>query len=94
MGPVFLSSRGEPYHDTRLSGGNPLTKAHETACRAAGITGFRFHDWRHSWATERILAGVDLRTVQKLGGWASLKMLQRYTDPPDDHLRHAIGRAA
>jgi integrase len=46
-GPVFLSSRGKPYADTRDKGGNPLKRAHETACRTAKITGFRVHDWRH-----------------------------------------------
>ena len=61
-GPVFLSSRGEPYADTRgrdggRQGGNPLSRAHATACEAAGITGFRVHDWRHSWATQCVRRG-------------------------------------
>lgn len=34
---VFLSARGEPYADTRGQGGNPLSQAHETACRAIGL---------------------------------------------------------
>jgi integrase len=40
-GTVFLSKLGKPYADTRTVGGNPLTSAHRTACRKAGITGFR-----------------------------------------------------
>ena len=46
-GPVFLSRWKRPYSDTRRVGGNPLTSAHRTACRKAGITDFRIHDWRH-----------------------------------------------
>ena len=35
-GTVFLSSRGDPYRDTRSDGaGNPLKSAHDTACNHA-----------------------------------------------------------
>ncbi|WP_188903496.1 tyrosine-type recombinase/integrase [Caldovatus sediminis] len=93
-GPVFLSSRGEPYHDTREIGGNPLAKAHSTACGAAGVKGFRVHDWRHDWACRMVLAGVDLVTLMELGGWASLEMVRRYASIRGDHRREAITRLA
>lgn len=94
-GPVFLSVRGEPYADTRgrdggRQGGNPLTQAHETACRRAGVTGFRVHDWRHDWATQCILAGMDLRTLQLLGGWASIRMVARYSTITLPHMAAAL----
>lgn len=59
-GPVFLSSRGEPYQDTTDQGGQPLRKAHETACRNANVLGFRVHDWRHDWAARMVMGGVDV----------------------------------
>jgi len=93
-GPVFLSSRGLPYHDTRDLGGNPLASAHRTACRKAGIAGFRVHDWRHDWAARMVLAGVDLVTLMELGGWSSLAMVQRYATIRADHRREAIARLA
>lgn len=93
-GPVFLSSRGEPYHDTRDIGGNPLAKAHATACRRAGVRDFRLHDWRHDWACRMVLAGVDLVTLMELGGWASLEMVKRYATIRGDHRREAIERIA
>lgn len=98
-GPVFLSARGEPYADTRgreggRQGGNPLARAHETACRVAGVTGFRVHDWRHDWAARMIMAGVDIRTLMDLGGWASLRMVQRYAAVTGDHMAEAIRRIA
>ena len=93
-GAVFLSQRGEPYHQTRDIGGNPLTAAHRTACRRAAVTGFRVHDWRHDWACRMVLAGVDLVTLMELGGWSSLAMVQRYATIRADHRREAIARLA
>lgn len=96
-GLVFRSSRGEPYADTRgrgerTQGGNPLTQAHETACGRAGVTGFRVHDWRHDWAARMVMSGCDMRTLMDLGGWASLRMVQRYASTSSAHAADAIGR--
>lgn len=93
-GAVFLSSRGAPYADTVEIGGNPLSRAHATACRAAGIKGFRPHDWRHDWAARMVMAGVDLYTLMRIGGWQSLAMVERYAAVSAEHLRAAIRRIA
>lgn len=98
-GPVFLSSRGERYADTRgrdggSQGGNPLTRAHLTACAAVGLEGFRIHDWRHDWAARMLIGGADLRTLQDLGGWSSVRMLERYAWVTPDHAAEAIRRIA
>jgi integrase len=96
---VFLSSRGEPYREARATrggtGGNPIARAHDTACRLAGIEGFRVHDWRHDWAARMVIAGVDLLTIQRLGGWADLRMLGRYACfESSDHMQAAIMKIA
>jgi integrase len=96
-GPVFISAKGKPYADTRgrderAQGGNPLSQAHLTACEKAGVTGFRVHDWRHDWAARMVMKGTDLRTLMDLGGWASLRMVQRYTAVSSDHMLEAISR--
>lgn len=93
-GPVFLSTRGAPYRDTREAGGNPLKRAHTTACRRARISGFRVHDWRHHWASHLVMAGVDLRTLMQLGGWSSLRMVERYAQVSDLHMAAAIAKVA
>jgi len=98
-GPIFLSMRGVPYADTRgrdggRQGGNPLARAHETACRRAGVSGFRLHDWRHDWAARFLMAGGDLRTLMEVGGWSSLRMVQRYTWVTPDHAAEAVRRVA
>jgi integrase len=93
-GPVFLSSRGKPYADTRDKGGNPLKRAHHTACKKANITSFRVHDWRHHWASHMVMSGCDLYTLMRLGGWSSLAMVQWYAAVSIDHMAQAISRIA
>ncbi len=39
------------------------------------------------------MARVDLRTVQQLGGWQSLAMVQGYAHLAPDHLRVAVERS-
>ncbi len=96
-GHVFLNIRGVPYSDTRdyrLPGGNPLRTAHGTACRRAGITDFRVHDWRHHWASWCVMSGIDLETIRRMGGWKSLEMLQRYAAVSTDHMAEAMRKLA
>lgn len=98
-GPVFLSSRGEPYADTRgrgerAQGGNPLAQAHDTACARAGVERFRVHDWRHDWAHRMVVVGVDLRTLMDLGGWSSLRMVTRYAATTATHRAAAMEKLA
>lgn len=92
---VFLNSRGVPYQDTRKSkipGGNPLKKTHSTALRRAEIHDFTVHDWRHHWASHCVRAGIDLITIQKMGGWSSLRMVERYAAVSFDHMRDSIAK--
>ena len=96
-GHVFLNRLGHPYSDTRdykYPGGNPLRKAHETACKRAGIREFRVHDWRHHWASWCVMSGVDFETLKRMGGWASLRMVERYAAVSDDHMAAAIAKLA
>jgi hypothetical protein len=40
------------------------------------------------------MAGVDLRTVQELGGWSSLELVQRYAHLSATHKADAVERIA
>ncbi len=94
-GHVFLNRLGRPYSDTRqyrLPGGNPLRKAHETASRRAGIQDFRIHDWRHHWVSWCVMEGIDLETIKRMGGWKSLRMLERHVAVSTEHMDAAISR--
>src|SRR5438132_1095576 len=59
--------------------------------RAAGkdasrLDGYTWHSNRHSFASRLVMAGVDLRTVQELGGWKTLAMVMRYAHLAQSHL--------
>ena len=40
------------------------------------------------------MSGVDPRTIQELGGWASLEMVERYTHLSPTHKAEAVERIA
>jgi integrase len=92
-GVVFLTQRGEPYNDPRrykFPSGSPIKKAHSTACRRAGIEDFHVHDWRHHWACQCVMAGIDLETIRQEGGWKSLRMVERYATVSAAHRTKAM----
>jgi integrase len=93
-GPVFLSARGRPYADTRGLGGNPLKNAHKEACRRAGVTQFRLHDWRHDLAARFLIEGADVRSLMQIMGWSSPRMVQRYVTYRAEHLAAVLARVA
>jgi len=63
----------------------------EEASRLDGVT---WHALRHTFASRLVTAGVDLRTVQELGGWRTLSMVQRYAHLSPGHLLAAVERIA
>lgn len=93
-GTVFISRFGQPYADTRRTGGNPLTSAHRTACRKAGITGFRIHDWRHHFAVWFLKRGGNLRALCQIAGWSSMRMVHRYAVFEQSDLDEVMARTA
>ncbi|WP_413935148.1 tyrosine-type recombinase/integrase [Nitrospira sp. BLG_1] len=59
--------------------------AFKAACRRAGITNLRVHDFRHTASTNLRRAGVDTATAMKIVGHKSDRMHRRYnTIEPDD----------
>ncbi|WP_425467802.1 tyrosine-type recombinase/integrase [Pleionea sediminis] len=55
----------------------------------AGLTPFRWHDLRHTWASWHIMRGTTPSELMELGGWTSLKMVQRYAHLAESHLHQA-----
>lgn len=66
-----------------------LTAAGKDASRLQGYT---WHGNRHTFASRLVMAGVDLRTVQELGGWRTLSMVQRYAHLSRERLASAVER--
>jgi integrase len=80
---VFADQDGRRYLDVRRS--------FLSACRRAGIKDFRFHDLRHTFASQLVMAGVDLTTVSTLLGHKSLTMTLRYAHLSPQHTTAAVG---
>jgi integrase len=83
--------------DTRFLFANPdgsaqadLKTAWKTALERARIENFHFHDLRHTFASDLVMAGVDIRSVQTLLGHRDITMTMRYSHLSPDHLRGAI----
>lgn len=76
---VFAKA-GKPVHQTS-------TRAWREALKKAGIEDFCWHDLRHTWASWHVQNGTPLHVLQELGGWSSIKMVQRYAHLSGEHLR-------
>jgi len=81
---VFPSEAGTKIHDRNLRRG------FYAALEKAGITDFKFHDLRHTFATRLVQANVDLYTVSKLLGHKDIKMSQRYAHHCPESLRGGV----
>lgn len=78
---------GRPVHQTS-------TKAWSEALKRAGIEDLCWHDLRHTWASWHVQNGTPLHVLQELGGWSSLKMVQRYAHLSGEHLRAWVDQPA
>ncbi len=65
-----------------------------SACRAASITGLRFHDLRHTAITRMIQAGVAPMEVMKISGHTQMTTFTRYVNPHTDSRRRAADALA
>jgi len=76
--------------------GKPLTVANTRSWRAAlvraGIENFRWHDLRHTWATWQRQAGTPTHELQRLGGWRTGAMVERYAHLAPESLATAAAR--
>jgi integrase len=79
---VFHDDDGKRVKDVRT--------AFHGACRRAGIKDFRFHDLRHTFASQMIMNGADLMTVKELLGHKTLTMTLRYSHLAQSHKANAL----
>jgi len=66
----FTDKKGKPLGDVK--------KGFAAALKRSGIEDFRFHDLRHTFASNLVMAGVDINVVGELLGHKTPTMTKRY----------------
>jgi integrase len=79
---VFPNGEGQTFANVR--------KSFDTAVRKSGITDFRFHDLRHTFASNLVMEGIDIMTVKELMGHKDLTMTLRYAHLAPNHKTRAV----
>jgi len=73
--------------------GNQITNintAWRNILKAANIKSFRFHDLRHTFASNLVMRGISLNTVRELLGHHSIDMTLRYAHLAPEHKAEAV----
>ena len=58
--------------------------------RSIGLDGVTHHVLRHTGASAMVAAGISLRVVQDIGGWSTLRMIERYAHPSGAEMSRAV----
>ena len=62
----------------------------DSVLKNSGIVDFHWHDCRHHFASNAVMAGVNLRTLQQLLGHKTLQMVVRYSHLSQSHELAAV----
>jgi len=79
---VFCNEDGGRLKSIRTSFRNALKRA--------GISDFRFHDLRHTYASHLAMSNVDLFTIKELLGHKRIEMTSRYSHISQSHKAKAV----
>lgn len=80
---VFGNGQGQP---------EDYKKAWNGALKRAGIEGFRYHDLRHTAATNLAKSGATTLELAQITGHKTMQMLKRYTHLTENETRGPIER--
>jgi integrase len=87
---VLRTLRKAQQGQGRLFDVGSVSKAWHGVLDAAKIEDFRFHDLRHTFASNLVMAGVALNTVRELLGHGDIKMTLRYAHLAPSHKAEAV----
>ena len=62
----------------------------ETDQEVRCLEGVTHHVLRHTGASAMVAARISLRVVQDIGGWSTLRMLERYAHPSGAEMSRAV----
>ena len=81
---VFPHNSGFPIKD--------IKKAWATVLKHAGISDFKIHDLRHTFASQMLMAGASLSDIASIVGHTDPRMTSRYAHLSREHLKSALNR--
>jgi integrase len=67
-----------------------IKRSWEALRARAGLSGFWFHDLRHTFASNLVMAGQDLYVIKELLGHSTIQMTERYAHLTPDHKINAV----
>ena len=82
--------KGERHPITLTGAQDPMA----AATQRAGVTGFRFHDYRHDFATKLLRQTGNLKLVSRALNHSDLKSTARYAHVADEDIREALEQKA
>jgi len=75
------------YHGKRV---DSVKTSFNATIKKAGIVDFRFHDLRHTFASQLLMKGGNLKDVQELLGHKTMTMTLRYAHLTQEHKKKAV----
>jgi len=81
---LFIGPTGKSMHDVRSSW--------EKTIRDADIENFRWHDLRHDFASQLVMAGVSILTIKELMTHSRLDQTLRYAHLAPDQKQEAVDK--
>lgn len=80
------------FHDSNGNRFSASTVQHafQRVCKKAGISNFKFHDLRHTFASHLAQRGISLDKIQSLLGHKEFKMTQRYAHLLPKNFQEAV----
>jgi len=78
------------YRDSTLDILGDVKKEWKTITKQAGLSWYHLHDLRHTFVSQSIMSGIDIKTTQMLSGHKTNSMVSRYAHLSQDHQMHEV----